>query len=233
MVPFRPNLVKVVALLIALAWFTTGAADAAPSVESKTLSAWFAAQSTIRTWTADFIQTRTFKSLAQPLTATGRVYFAEPNRFRWELGQPPRTIAVRTTNDLLVIYPNLKRVERYPLVGGQMGEWRDALALLETGFPRTEAEMRARFKILSQLTTNDVSELTLQPLSASARRMMPRIQLSFQLKDFSLRATELQFADGSSMRNDFTNSVLNPEIDLQLFAPQIDPEYKVVEPLRK
>src|SRR5436190_8655940 len=79
------------------------------------LTAWLAAQPNIRTWSADFIQTRALKSLTQPLTATGQVWFAEPNRFRWELGHPPQTIAVRAPSELLVIYPRLKRVERYPL----------------------------------------------------------------------------------------------------------------------
>src|SRR5262249_43732052 len=106
----------------------------------------------------------------QPLTATGRVWFAEPNRFHWELGNPPQTIAVRATDQMLVIYPRLKRVERYPLTGNQTGEWRDALALLESGFPRSEAEIHSRFKILSQAVTNQTCELTLQPKSVAARK---------------------------------------------------------------
>jgi len=142
------------------------------------LSSWLAAQTNIQSWSSDFIQTRTFKSLSQPLTATGHIWFAEPNRFRWELGHPPQTIAVRATNEMLVIYPRLKRVERYPLSGPQAGEWRDALALLESGFPRSEAEIASRFKILSQTLTNQVCELALQPKSASARKMMPLIKIA-------------------------------------------------------
>src|SRR5580765_5703542 len=97
---------------------------------------WLDAQTNISTWSADFIQTRTLKSLAQPLTATGHVWFAAPNRFRWELGSPAQTVAVRSTKELLIIYPRLKRVERYPLAGEQTGPWREALSLLEAGFPR-------------------------------------------------------------------------------------------------
>jgi outer membrane lipoprotein-sorting protein len=48
-----------------------------------------------------------------------------------------------------------------------------------------------------------------------------------------LRATELQFADGSSFRNDFTNAMLNPKIDDKMFSPPIPPDYKVVEPMKK
>jgi len=171
--------------------FRVSAADNNPLISS-----WLGAQTNIQTWSADFVQIRTFKSLTQPLMATGHVWFAEPNRFRWELGRPAQTIAVRATNEMLVIYPRLKRVERYPLTGNQAGEWRDALALLESGFPRCEAEINSRFKILSQTLTNESCELALQPKSASARKMMPQIKIAFATNDFLLRATELEFADG-------------------------------------
>jgi len=63
--------------------------------------------------------------------------------------------------------------------------------------------------------------------------MMPQIKIAFATNDFSLRATELQFGDGSTMRNDFSNAVLNPQIDQQLFAPKIESDFKIVEPLKK
>src|SRR5881227_3351849 len=79
------------------------------------LATWLARQPNIQTWSADFVQTRALKSLTQPLTATGHVWFAAPNRFRWELGHPAKTIAVRASDEMLIVYPMLKRVERYPL----------------------------------------------------------------------------------------------------------------------
>jgi outer membrane lipoprotein-sorting protein len=75
--------------------------------------------------------------------------------------------------------------------------------------------------------------VTFQPKSAGARRMMPRIEIDFDTKDFLLRGTELQFADGSTLRNDFSNAVLNPEVDDQLFTPEIPGDYKITEPLQK
>jgi outer membrane lipoprotein-sorting protein len=173
------------------------------------------------------------KSLTQPLTATGHVWFKAPNRFRWELGQPVQTIAARAATDLLVVYPLLKRAEKYPLTSDQSGPWRDALGLLEAGFPRSQAELESQYNLLSQVLTNDTAELVLQPKSAPARRMIPRIKIAFNSKDLSLLGTELQFSDGSTLRNDFKNAVLNPSLDAQMFSPQIPADYKVVEPLKK
>jgi outer membrane lipoprotein-sorting protein len=195
------------------------------------VSAWLAAQTNVQTWSADFTQTKTLKSLVQPLTATGHVWFAKPAKFRWELGHPPQTIAVKSGSEMRVIYPNLKRAEIYPL--NQAGPWRDTLALMDAGFLQNEADLHARFRILSQSTTNGVCELALEPKSANARKMMPQIKIAFSTTDFSLRATELQFADGSMMRNDFTHVELNPKIDDAVFAPAVEKDFKIVEPLKQ
>jgi len=205
----------------------------AASGASSVLGAWLSSQTNIQTWSATVIQTRTLKSLTEPLRATGRVWFAAPDRFRWELGEPPRTIAVRRADEMLILYPNLKRVEKYPLAGNGTGPWRDTLALLEAGFPRSKAELESRFRVMGEQTIQGVYEVTLQPRSASARRLIPQILIAFGIDDFMLRATELQFADGSRMRNDFTNGVLNAKLEESIFAPNLDPTFKVIEPLNR
>jgi outer membrane lipoprotein-sorting protein len=221
-------------LLIFLLFLFTSFAMTALAADTNTLVAqWVEAQTNLHSWSAEFVQTRHLKSLTQPLTATGHVWFAAPNRFRWELGQPPQTIAVRAPTELLVIYPRLKRVEHFSLTGGQSGAWRDAMALLEAGFPRSQAELHAQYNLLSQNITNHTCELILQPKSAAAQRMMPHIEIDFDTTDSSLRGTELEFADGSTMRNDFKNPVLNPAIDDKLFAPDLPADYKNIEPLKK
>lgn len=212
-------------LLLALGTWTLSAAENHPL-----LTAWLNAQTNIQTWSADFVQTRKLKSLTQPLTANGHVWFAAPENFRWELGHPPQTIAVRSDDVMRVIYPRLKRAEIYPLA--QAGQWRAALALLQAGFPRSEAEMESQYNLLSVTMSNEVAEVTLQPKSSAARRMMPQIMIGFSTNNFVLRSTELEFADGSIMRNDFSNPELNVKIEPGFFNPPLGPEFKIVEPLK-
>jgi outer membrane lipoprotein-sorting protein len=197
------------------------------------VASWLANQKNVQSWSADFVQTRSLKSLSQPLTAKGHVWFAAPNRFRWELGSPAQTIAVRATNEMMVIYPRLKRAERFSLAGQQAGPWKDALALLEAGFPRSASDLEAQYNILDQQNFGQVVRLVLQPRSTAARRMMPQIRIEVDPKDFALHATELQFADGSILRNEFSNAVLNPPIAADQFAPAIPNDYQVAEPFKK
>ena len=195
------------------------------------LTAWLSAQTNVTTWSADFIQTRTLKALNQPLVATGHVWFARPNHFRWELGKPVQTLAVRDDEQLQVIYPRLKRAERYPLADGKSGALGEALGLLDAGFPKSRANFDARFRLVSLQATNAAWLLELQPVSPSARRMMPSIRVTLATNNFVLLANELTFPDGSRMRNDFTNAALNETFPPDHFRPTVPVAFKLVEPL--
>jgi outer membrane lipoprotein-sorting protein len=194
---------------------------------------WFATQTNLQSWSADFTQTRSLKVLSQPLVATGKVWVTAPGLFRWELGQPAQTIVLRQPNQLLIIYPRLKRAEKYSLEGVPPGPLKDALALMDASLPRDRASMEERFRLLSATETNSILQMTLQPKSASARKFISEIIIGFHTNDFSIAVTELKFADGSGLRNDFTNTVLNQPIDPALFQVKLAPDFTVVEPLRQ
>lgn len=201
--------------------------------DASLLGPWLTAQTNLHSWSAEFVQTRTLKALTQPLVAQGRVWFAVPNRFRWELGRPAQTIAVREADEMVILYPRLKRAERYPLTDASPGPWRDALTLIEAGFPQSQAGLEAQFIILGIQDTNGIRRVRLEPRSAGARRLLPEIQVGFSPADGALRSTQLTFADGSTLHNRFTNAVLNPVLEPDLFRAVVPPEFKVVEPARR
>ena len=217
-------------LAIIGAWLACGPCVFA--AESPLLNAWFAAQTNLQTWSADAVQTRVIKSFSQPLVSTGKVWVAIPDHFRWELGQPPQTIAIRQPDELILLYPRLKRLEKYPLTGNQPGPWRDALALLEASFPRSRSQLESQFKIGAVSETNGVVELSLQPRSSFAQKFMTEIVVGFRSSNFTPASTELKFSDGSSMRNDFSNSITNAPLPDSLFQANPPPDFKVIEPMK-
>lgn len=195
------------------------------------LTAWLEAQRGVQTWSAQLIQTRTLPVLAEPLRTPGRLWVAMPDRFRWELGVPPQTIALRRNNELWVIYPKLQRTEHYPLSAAGGETRRDALVLLEAGFPADRAEFDARFRLLGLSQTNGLTYVRLEPRRATARRLMKEIRLILRASDLALVANELHFADGSQLRNDFTNAVANAPIPPEHFEPALPAEVQGVEPV--
>ena len=197
------------------------------------VTGWLKAQAELKTWEADFTQTRTLRTLKQPLVSTGHVWFAMPNQFRWELGNPAKTIAVRDEQQMLVIYPRLKRAERYPLTGAEAGMLGEALALLDAGFPRDRKTFDERFHIKTLTQTNSAYLLDLEPARASTRRMIPLIQLTLATNNFELLANEIVLPDGSRMRNDFTNAQVNVTFGTNKFTPELGAEYKITEPMKR
>ena len=225
---YFPLFLPLMAWVFFLAGFRAAAADT-----NAVLDGWFDAQANLKTWSATFTQTRSLKTLTQPLVATGRIWFSAPNQFRWELGDPARTIALRHADEMYVIYPRLKRAEHYSLGASAPKDWRDAMSLLDAGFPRGRAAFEAQFKVLSLAETNGVWETTLQPASAFARQMMPELRISLRTNDYSLTATELVFTDGSRMRNDFSSPRLNEPLDEKLFQWTPPEDFKVTKPFAK
>lgn len=193
---------------------------------------WLAVQTNLQSWAGSFAQTRILKVLNQPLVSTGRVWVAM-DRFRWELGQPPQTIALRASNQLMIVYPRLKRAEKYALDGIPPGPIRDAMGLLDATLPRDRASMEDKFRLLSAAETNGLMRIELEPKSAAAKKFMGQITIGFRTNDFSMALTQLEFSDGSMLRNDFTNVVLNAPLPLGIFELKLPQDYTVVEPLRQ
>jgi outer membrane lipoprotein-sorting protein len=197
------------------------------------LESWFAAQANVKTISADFVQTRQLKTLVQPLLSKGHLWFAFPGQFHWELGQPAQTIAVRAADEMWVVYPRLKRAEHYPLGASAPREWRDAMSILDAGFPRTRQEFDAQFQVRSLTETNGNWLLDLQPRGAGARQIMPDLQVDLTTNGFSLAGTELVFMDGSRMRSDYTNLTVNVPLDKNLFRWAPPADFTVTEPFAK
>ena len=195
-------------------------------------SKWFEVQTNLQNWSGDFTQTRTLTVLNQPLVSPGKVW-VKPGEFRWELGQPVQTIVLRRPDQLLIVYPRLKRAEKYSLGAVPTGPMKDALALMDASLPRDRASMEEHFRLVSAALTNSILQMTLQPRSEAARKMIGQVMIGFHTNDFMIAATEMKFADGSKLHNDFTNVVVNQPLDPKLFEADVPPDYTVTEPLKQ
>ena len=207
-------------------------ADVRADMGDQILNRWLTAQRDLTSWSSEFVQTRYLKALTQPLSAPGHLWFGAPNRFRWELGSPVQSVALRVDQDLWILSPQLRRAERYSLGELQKGPIKDALALLDTGFPRDGAEFHRGFLLVRLSTTNANYAFHLQPRSTAVKRLLPELTIEVTTNTFSLTATELVFADGSRLRNDFSNSLNNPVLPADLFSPRTNASWKVSEPMK-
>ena len=58
-------------------------------------------------------QTRALRVLKDTLARPGRIYFRAPDAFRWEVGDPARTIVLRKGDTAYLIDPAKKHAQRF------------------------------------------------------------------------------------------------------------------------
>lgn len=214
-------------------WMFAGAMALAASEGDAFLARWLAAQNRLTSWSADLVQIRHLATLTRPLSTPGRVWFVAPDRFRWELGRPAKSVAIRDGATLWILSPSLRRAEKYSMEGAAAGPGRDMLALLDSGFPRDIDAFRRRFEVTDAAETNGVWRFSLQPRSETARRMAPGMTIEIGAHDDALRATEIRFADGSRLRTEFAAARAGDTMDPQLFSPGMDATWKITEPITR
>jgi len=205
------------ALVLLLGVLSPAAAVAEAHGADAALEQWLARQARIAGWQARVEQVREMPGLDQPTRTRGRVWFQRPNRFRWQLGDPPRSIAVRDGGDLVIHYPRLERTERYAIDAATEGPERQALALLEVGFPEDPAAFLARYEVVDVVRDEGTVRFRLRPADAQARRLLEGLTLVVEPDHPVPRATVLRFADGSVMRNRFTDRQAGAIADDDLF----------------
>lgn len=234
MVPIHAYLAKGGAILKRCLWIMPCLAAAAAHADNydAQFNQWFAAQTNMQTWSADFTQTRSLMALSEPLKSTGKVW-VEPGKFRWELGHPPQTIVIRNPDELLILYPRFQRAEIYALDKIPPGPIKDAMSLLDVSIPRSRAALEEHFQLLSATVTNAILQITLQPKSESARQFISAVVMGFHTNNYVIADSQMDFSDGSTLRNDFTNVVFNQMMDPKLFETNLPPDYTVVEPLNR
>ena len=214
------------AVLLMSSQLPAAAAERDPRVER-----WLEKQAAIQAWSAEVVQTRKVATLVRPLSTPGRVWFRQPNEFRWQLGEPARSLAVRSGNLLTIAYPRLRRAELYGSdSSAELDEgWRQALALLEVGFPRDAALFFERYRLLSVQESEGKLRFELEPAATEARRLLSGVAIEVS-SAHQLLATELSFPDGSTMRNDFANLEAQSTLPDDLFELDLT-GYEVSKPL--
>jgi outer membrane lipoprotein-sorting protein len=225
------SMIKIKNVLLAVFFGCLAVASTRAADYDEQFNKWFQVQTNLQNWAGDFTQTRTLTVLNQPLVSHGKVW-VKRGEFRWELSQPAQTIVLRTPEALLITYPRLKRAEKYPLGAVPTGPMKDALALLDASLPRDRATMEKSFRLVSAAVTNSILQMTLQPRSEAARKFIGEVVIGFHTNDFIIASTEMKFADGSKLHNDFTNVAINQPIDAKLFEAKLPADYTVSEPLK-
>lgn len=176
---------------------------------------WLEQQDGMTSLSSDFVQTRAYRSLRDPLKVNGRLWFRAPDWFRWELGDPPKTVVLRQDDSVYMIRPAKKRAARFAIedIQQQAGP-----AMFEFPIARSFEDFKARFRVDSIAVDGGRCDVAVSPKEAKLQKFLSRLAFGFDTQSGHLLSIKLTMRDGSFLQNEFSNVRINPRIEKALFA---------------
>ena len=180
---------------------------------------WLATNEGVDTLRIEFTQTRKLNQLEVSHPAEGCAVgsiIGGADVFRWQTGDPPRTIVTGKGGQLLIIRPRSKQYER-----ALARESRSSMAILAQEFPRSwERIPTAVSSAGSQERQQEPPYQCAAPRPAGTRFIRVLTFVTGREKG-SLQAIEVLFRDGSSQQIAFDKVVRRLPLGPELFSPDL------------
>lgn len=202
-------------LLFAVRALPANPPAAAPDLSP--LKQWIAGQKEIRSVSADFTQIRALRTLRSPLTSSGRLWFMAPNWFRWELGDPPKTIIIGTPSGVTVIQPGKKQATRKPPPAPGAFPDSGAFGMMRIPGGGSFKEFQRQVRVLALESSASKCHLEMLPRDAASAGALSAIKLDFDPATGHWISLEIVTREGSSIRNEFSSVRVNPTLEKGLF----------------
>ncbi len=190
-------------------------------VDFEPVERWLSSHRDVESAEIDFLQERYLRTLRNPLRSEGKMWLEKPDRFRWQTGSPPKTIAVGDSDQVSVLHPAKKKAEVMTLTG-EDGSAPPSVGFIAQGFPNTVEEFDERFEILSVELKDGEYEIGAAPRDRKMAVALKKMTFFIDNQDYLLRGFELEFRDRSRVLTRFTRIVRGPALDPALFRPSLE-----------
>lgn len=181
------------------------------------LDAWLKRQSAIQSLEVSFTQERKLPSLKDPVTTPGKLSFAKPGKVRWELGDPPATIAISDGSQFTLIDMASRTARRVAVDSPQAARFS---MLTGKGF-QTPEDFQQVFEIIESRVDHGIHQFTLKPRDRRIRGQVPWVFLSIDPANHELRAMEMELQDKSRIRTLFAKPGFNRKLPPATFAADL------------
>ena len=209
----RPSLlITWAAVLVLFLGFRLPWAFCDSTVDLIPLKACFEAQNDLKSISADFTQTRALKTLKSPIAVKGHFWFAAPDRFRWQLGDPPKTIIIGAKEGNMVIHPSTKHAEKSTLTTSGSFPSQKVFEMMGLSGKRTLEEFQKHMNVLSLKTSGTRCHLEMLPKDPAASRGLSSINLDFDAGSGQWIGFEIVTREGSLIRTELNNVRTNSVI---------------------
>jgi outer membrane lipoprotein-sorting protein len=182
------------------------------------LRSMIAMQKAIHTLSADFTQSRSLKTLRDPLISHGKLWMQTQQLFRWELGTPPKTIIIGTPTETTVIQPFKKTASKtIRSLPTEIAASSEAFGMMFLPGNGDFDDFQREVRILKIQNSAGICHVEFIPRNTELARGLTAIKLDFNSETGQWIRLEILTRDGSSIRNDFTDININQKLDPHLF----------------
>ena len=180
---------------------------------------WIEHGASVRSVKAEFVQERQLRSLKRPLVSEGVFQFSAPESFRWQLGQPAQTVAIRKgAGELVVLRPNKKKALRYSPEALAGAGPRGAAGFLTAGFPRDFETFQKTFSVTAVEREGGDYRFTASLNDRRTALALRKIVFTVNAETLQPKSVYLRFRDGSSITTRFTAIHENARVDPGVFG---------------
>lgn len=221
--------VKLMLCGILLAAYWPSVSLAAEEIDLSPVKKWLGRMNGMKSLEATFVQQKFLRTLRSPLTTKGHIWIHYPDDFRWQLGEPVATVAIRNQEVLTILEPKKMRAQRYSLAakkGAAATSLPPGMDSVSKTFPRTMEDLQQHFEILDLRREEKVYQLIVKPKDKKLTFAMRKVLFFIDVEKFYLQGFEIQFRDKSRIRTTFTKLKFNPKIPKALLKPDLE-GYKI------
>ncbi len=180
--------------------------SAADAPDLAPVKRWLARQEDLRTLQADFTQTRSYKNLRDPMAALGHLWYSAPGAFRWEIGDPAKTVVLRKGENYYVISPAKKHAEHTPTAALSQPANARRMPMMDFPFAKNFEDFTRRFEVLSVTITGSHCHLEVLPRDAQAKSALSAIRIDFDTETGHLSPSSSSRATAHRCATNFPTS---------------------------
>lgn len=197
-------------------------AAAEDEIDLTPLKTWVENQKGLKSLRAEFTQERKLRTLKKPLTSEGKFWFQAPDQFRWEIGDPPKSIAIHSGSELTVLDTAKMEAEVIDTSNDEDDSRSRFAAFFDLSVPQTWEAFEAALHVVSVERDGETWVAQLTPKDPKRIRGVKSIAFRLDAKARQLLAFSLLFRDGSTLQSVFTKLERNASVDGGRFAPSLE-----------
>ncbi len=173
---------------------------------------------------AQFTQKKVFTLFDETETSKGAVYFAQPDRIRWQYSEPDQSSTVINGTYGWSVFPHLKQVQKFTLEGSKTNK-----VLSIVGFGSCGGPLQESFEIVLAGSGKNAYVLQMTPTDEDVSPFFSRVDLTLDRKDYLPRKIELYEKSGDILIFEFSNLDRKVGLEAALFEYVVPEGYEVVD----